>query len=373
METKKLGFGLMRMPLLDPENQKSIDYDQVKQMVDTFISRGFTYFDTAYMYHEYVSETVLRDCVVGRHPRQSFTVATKMPIVFVKKEEDLERIFQEQLEKTGAGYFDYYLLHNLNTANYETAERVRAFAFIQKKKEEGVIKNIGFSFHDTAEVLDKILTEHPEVDFVQLQINYLDWDDPKVQSGACCETAVRHGKKVIVMEPVKGGKLAQVPEAARAVFEKYQPNMSPASWAIRFAAGQENVMMVLSGMSSMEQLLDNTGYMTEFCPLNTQEKAALEEALKIIKESIPIPCTACRYCVEGCPKKIAIPEYFTLYNETKQASEEKVSEKKMEYAALTGEHGKASDCVQCRKCEKSCPQHLTIVEYLKRVAAKLEK
>lgn len=370
---KKLGFGLMRLPRLDPNDEGSIDLEQTKQMVDTFLQRGFTYFDTAWMYCAFKSENAVKEALTSRHPRESYTLATKLHAAYIHSLDDRDAIFNTQREKTGVEYFDYYLLHDVGAEHYEIYKKYDCFAWIAEKKRQGLIKHMGFSFHDTAEVLDKILTEHPEMEFVQLQINYLDWDSEGVQSRKCHEVATKHGKPVIVMEPVKGGTLAKLPAAAEALLRQADPGASIPSWAVRFAASLPNVKMVLSGMSSTEQLLDNTGYMQDFAPLTQQEQAVIAQAVDSINASIAIPCTGCSYCTEGCPMHIAIPKYFSLYNaEMQELKEKDFTSQGTYYDNLTLTFGKASDCIACGQCESVCPQHLPIIENLKRVAKQFE-
>ena len=374
MSTKKLGFGLMRLPLTNPDEASSIDVEQVKDMVDAFIENGFTYFDTAWMYCGFQSECAAKEALVDRYPRDSYTLADKLHAGYIKTREDRDKIFNEQLRKTGVEYFDYYLLHDIGVDHYKIYRELDCFTWLKEKKEQGLVRHIGFSFHDSAKMLDQVLTEHPEVEFVQLQLNYLDWDSEGVQSRKCYETAVKHGKPVIVMEPVKGGTLAKVPERAERMFKEYHPDMSVPSWAIRFAASNEHVMMVLSGMSNMEQLQDNMSYMADFQPLNEEEQEIIRKAVEIINSGIEIPCTGCSYCTEGCPQNIAIPKYFSLYNADLQECEEKGWKPQGEYYdRLTKTFGKASDCVECGQCESVCPQHLPVIRHLKEVAARFEK
>ncbi|MDK2866085.1 MAG: uncharacterized protein PWP51_1573 [Clostridiales bacterium] len=369
---KKLGFGFMRLPLLDAKDPKSVDMTMLCEMVDAYLAAGFNYFDTAYMYHGFKSEIFLKKALVERHPRDTFTVASKLPTMQLKEAADMPRIFAEQLEKCGVSYFDYYLLHNLNVENCKIASRLDAYQFIQEKKAEGTAKYIGFSYHDQAPLLDEILTAYPFFDFVQLQINYLDWDNESVQSRKCYEVATKHGVPVVVMEPVKGGILANVPEVVSEHFKAASPDKSTASWAIRYAASPENVKMVLSGMSDLDQLKDNMSFMNDFKPLDETETALVEQAVSIMNETIAVPCTACQYCVDDCPQQIPIPNYFALYNSRKMGPQDGFSILNVYYANMAKNNGKASECIACGKCEKSCPQHIEIIEHLKAVAATFE-
>lgn len=371
-EGKKLGFGLMRLPLTDANDKESIDIEALKEMVDTFMEQGFTYFDTAWMYCAFKSENAVKEALTDRYPRDRYTLTTKLHASYLKTKEDRDRIFEEQRQKTGVDYFDYYLIHAIDQELYSIYNEMDCFNWLIEKKKQGLVKHIGFSYHDSAEFLDQVLTEHPEMEFVQLQMNYLDWESAEVQSRKCYEVASKHGKPVIVMEPVKGGILADVPAEVRESFAAYHPDLSVPSWAIRFVASLDNVAMVLSGMNNMEQLMDNISYMKEFVPMNAEETELVHKAAEMIKDSIAIPCTGCSYCTDGCPMQIAIPDLFRVYNKSKRGEITDV-EANEEYRQLTESGGKARECLACGQCQVACPQHLEIINYLKDVAKCMEK
>lgn len=361
----RFGFGAMRLPLINPDDKQSIDMDELKRMVDIYMEAGFTYFDTAFPYHDQMSETALKEALVDRYDRDKYVFADKMPTVLIKSGEEYPLYFNKQLEKTGVGYFDYYLMHNMGRDRYYNTDKCGGFEFAKKMKAEGKIKNFGFSFHDDAQFLDMILTNHPEVDFVQLQINYLDWENDIIQSRLCYETARRHNKPIAVMEPVKGGTLANLPKEAENILREYNKEASPASYALRFAANLDGVFMVLSGMSNCEQVLDNTKIMARPQPLNDKEKELLKEVVAIINKRTAIPCTSCGYCMEVCPKNINIPGLFGLYNN--YCINNNFSN--MYHGRLVMGRGRASDCIKCHRCEKNCPQHIKIPDNLELVAA----
>ena len=354
-DTKKhvvFGMGLMRLPLLA---NGEVDLKQCMDMTDCMIQNGFTYFDTAYFYLNGRSEGVAKKILCDRYPRESFQLADKMPVSLLKTKEDVAQIFEQQLERTGAGYFDYYLLHALNNNTYEKqTKEFDVFSFVKEKKEKGIVRKMGFSFHDKPEVLEKILTEHPEVDFVQLQINYYDWDTNAVASGRCYEVARRHGKPIIVMEPIKGGNLANMPEQIKEMIPELLEKDSPATLALRFAATKPEVMMVLSGMSNIEQTVENAKRMANLKPLSEEE---FKHMLKVGSAMRKIPthsCTSCRYCLEVCPRHLPIPDMIKAVNRRLLGSTERVEQAKL--------------CIGCGACEHRCPQKLKIRQIFKQAA-----
>lgn len=362
---KNFGFGCMRLPM----NGEEVDLEQTKKMVDTFIEQGFNYFDTAHGYIQGKSEKALKECLTSRYPRDKYILTDKLTANFFKKEEDIRPLFESQLEICGVDYFDFYLMHAQGAGNYAHFKECHAYETAFELKKEGKVRHVGISFHDKPEVLEQILTEYPEVEVVQIQFNYVDYDDPAVQSRACYEVCRKHNKPVIVMEPAKGGNLVNLPEDAKAVLDELYGG-SPASYAIRFAAGFPGMMMVLSGMSSMEQMNDNLSYMKDFQPLNEAELAAVKKVQEIFKSKNLIPCTACRYCIDGCPKHISIPDLFAIMN-TKQIYHDWNAD--YYYNVVhTAPGRKASDCLKCGKCEKVCPQHLQIRNLLEDVAKEFE-
>lgn len=366
------GFGCMRLPLFAADKQDAFDYEKINKLFDTFLEKGFTYFDTAYTYHGYHAEEAVRKALVERHPRKSFRLATKLPLRDFKDAEDMRKIFDEQLEHCGVDYFDCYLLHNMGTNVYEKCKTYDAFGFVAEMKKQGRIRQIGMSFHDMPELLEEILEHYGGIlDFVQLQINYVDWEQPNVQSWRCLEIARKFGKPVTVMEPCKGGTLVNLPEEAEALFKAARPSASNASWAFRFAASQPGVTRVLSGMNSMEQVLDNTNTFSNFELISEEEQLIINKVRKIIEENTPIPCTGCAYCMHGCPKNIAIPQYFALFNSISRTTGS-FSSQAVYYNNISLKHGKASECIGCGQCEKACPQHLPIRRDLKEVADKFE-
>ncbi len=365
---QKLGFGFLRLPRENPEDPQSIDWKALNKLVDAFLSGGGKYFDTAYTYLNGMSEEALKRSLVQRYPRDAFQIADKLPGYLVKQPGDCEKFFQTSLKRVGVDFFDVYMLHWLNPENYRIAEQFDEFGFLTKCKAEGRAKKIGFSYHGDAALLETILTAHPELDIVQLQINYLDWDDPAIEARLCYETAVRHGKQVVVMEPVKGGTLADLPQEAAALLEAKAPGQSPASWAIRFASNLQNVSIVLSGMNSLAQIADNQ---RDLPPLTEDDRAALREVCGILNRSIAIPCTGCRYCVTYCPKAIPIPDYFSIYN---SYCRHPGDDWKMTpiYEKLAAKFGKASECITCGLCAQHCPQNIAIPTWMPKIAKAME-
>ena len=359
-DTFKLGFGLMRLPK-NPDG--SIDVPQVCQMADRFIAAGGTYFDTAYVYDDGASEAAFKAAVADRYPRDSYTVATKLNVRVAKDAEDARQQFYTSLERTGVSYIDYYLLHAIQRGNYEMYEEYGIWDYVAELKKKGLIRHWGFSFHSDPELLRMLLTKHPDAEFVQLQLNYADWENPGVASRKNWEICKEFGKPVTVMEPVKGGILADPIPTVKAVFDAEGSGRSYASWAVRFAASLDNILVVLSGMSNLAQMEDNLSYMKEFQPLSDAELDLIRQAQEALNGDKSIPCTACHYCTEGCPMGIPIPEIFTVANRRKGSPEFRTIR---EYGIVTQGKGKASDCIQCGQCEAACPQNLPIIELLEK-------
>ena len=366
-DTMKLGFGLMRLPKV--EGTKDIDLEHTKKMVDAFIEAGGKYFDTAYVYEG--SEEATKAALCERYPRESYYLANKLNAsdFACKSEEEAKNEIHVSLERTGADYFDFYLVHGIDETNKEKYEKYGIWEYVRQLKEEGLIRHYGFSFHDSPELLEELLTEHPDAEFVQLQINYSDWEDHLIASRRCYEIATQHGKPVVVMEPVKGGALADPPQKVKDILQQANPDASPASWAIRFAASLPNVMMVLSGMSNLEQMEDNLSYMRDFQPLSEEEQQVVKAAREALLQFDRIACTGCHYCTPGCPMEIHIPEIFAVMNVYKMYGD--LNEARRDYG-WRPKGPKASECVQCGQCEDACPQHLPIISLLEEVVETLE-
>ncbi len=366
---KNFGFGCMRLPMKGDE----VDTTQMNDMVDYFIANGFNYFDTAHGYLGGKSETALRESLVKRYPREQYILTNKLSTHFFQKEEEILPLFEQQLATCGVTYFNFYLMHAQDGAIFEKFKRCQAYETALLLKEQGKIRHLGISFHDKADVLERILTEYPQVEIVQIQFNYVDYEDASVESRKVYEVCEKHGKPVIVMEPVKGGSLVNLPQEAQQVFDDLHADMSNASYAIRFAAGFPNICMVLSGMSDMTQMQDNISYMKDFHPLSDLEKEAVQKVCNIFRSMNMISCTGCHYCVldNDCPKHIQIPELFACYNE--KTTFHNWNQDYYYHNILTRNHGKASDCIKCGKCEKICPQHLPIRMLLQDVAKEFEQ
>ncbi len=361
---KKLGFGCMRLPMVNGEVAK----EEFIKMIDYFMAHGFNYFDTAHGYIEGKSEEAIRECLTKRYKREEYILTNKLTGKYFTKEEDIRPFFEQQLAICGVTYFDYYLMHAQNRDVYEKFKECHAYEVASSLKKEGKIKHLGLSFHDKAFVLEKILSEQKDVEVVQIQLNYLDYDDEIVESRKCLEVCQKYHKPVIVMEPVKGGALVNIEEEAKKIFQDLNGKMSCASYAIRFAASEKGVFKVLSGMSNLEQMIDNVSYMEDFKPLEKEEYDSIKKVVNILKKKDLIPCTACRYCTEGCPMKILIPDLFNCYNRKLQFNDFDIDR----YNKITSKSGKASSCIKCGQCEKICPQKIKIREMLEKVADTFE-
>ena len=362
----KLGFGLMRLP----KAGEAIDVEQTKEMVDLFMAAGFCYFDTSRGYPG--SEDAAKLALADRYPRDRYLFATKCPVWTVKTREKAERMFYTSLERSGVGYFDFYLLHNLGKNRSKAFDEYDTWSFLARRKEEGLIKHLGFSIHDNADALDAVLTAHPEMEFVQLQINYADRWDPSVESEKCHAVARKHGKPIIVMEPVKGGLLANPPQKILDIFNAVDRDASPASWAIRYAASCEGVITVLSGMSNVEQMKDNISFMKDFKPMTAEEYAAIDQARAVLASVPIVPCTACGYCEKDCPKSIAVHNAFHAMNVLRRYGDAAAAKTDYDWSILGRSVGRLSECIGCGSCEDACPQHIAVRDELKKAAAALE-
>ncbi len=365
LDTPKLGFGCMRLPLTDSNDQTSIDLDQFKAMVDAFMEAGGTYFDTAYVYHEGASEVAVREALVKRYPRESFTIATKCLAWAQPDAESAKACLDTSLERLGVDYVDFYLLHNVGGVRTAKFDEYGMWEWAQQKKDEGIIKHLGFSIHDGADTLDKLLTEHPTMDFVQLQVNYLDWEDPVVEARRCMEVAEKHGVPVVIMEPARGGRLANLPERGMQILKAAEPSLSAVSWAYRFCYFLPNVISVLSGMSTLDQVKENVAEWKKAQPLTSDDRKVLSEALEALRSVGMIDCTNCRYCAKDCPAGVKIPEIMSLMNLEKMTEDRAFVKGLYDWQA---KDGYASQCTQCGNCEAMCPQGLPIVELLEDAA-----
>ena len=367
---KKLGFGMMRLPKSDKDDETSIIQEEVDKMADLFLEKGFTYFDTAYVYHDGKSEGAFKKAVADKHPHEDYQIADKLPIFAIKKAEEMEPIFQEELERLGVDYIDYFLIHNVSGFSDHALKNTDPFKFGVEKKAEGKVKHVGFSSHADAKYIEDVIKQHPDMDFIQLQINYLDWENDAIQSKECYEVACKYNLPVIVMEPLKGGFLANVPKEAEKLMRDYN-GQSPIEWAFRFLISLDNVMMVLSGASSYEQLKENIEIFEDIKPLNDEELEILRKVREIINANIAIDCTGCNYCLSSCPQNILIPKLFNMYNEDMIQNPgptefTAVGNAYVNYAK-EAKHGLASDCIDCQACIPKCPQHINIPEELVKV------
>lgn len=364
-----LGFGFMRLPTEPDSEGKVFDHAQVCAMVDAFMDAGFTYFDTAYGYHDGRSEHELKAALVDRYPRDAYTVATKLPAWAARDADHAKGMFERSLQKTGLQHFDYYLLHNLGNERTKVFDEFGIWDYLAEKREQGLIRNLGFSIHDSAEALEKVLDAHPDVDFVQLQINYADWESSLIESRKCYEAARARNLPVVIMEPVKGGSLVKLPEQAQAVLRGCDPGASMASWALRFCASLPGVLAVLSGMSTIEQMQDNVATFKEARPLDGREMQAISKVQGILEQAGGVPCTDCRYCMEGCPSGIETPIILESLNILDRFGDMHRAQENYDWNT---EGAEASLCIGCGACEAVCPQKIGIVGQLERAAGLFE-